>query len=310
MADGKWIEGLNPSMPTTAAAYRVLSVRFAVVRHYLPLAAEHADEDIEHVHQLRVGTRRAGAAIRVFRDILPNRWRRRARRALRSLRRAAGDARDWDVFLLSLSRARPLHNNAGRPAADFLLGYGLGQRRAAQTQLLIATTHDGPVFDEAARQLLDTLDTQRDTGPPFRQFAQQQFHTLLLDFHQTVLADPDQPAELHQLRIQGKRLRYALEIFICCFPEWYREQLYPAIEQLQELLGTLQDTVVGIERMRELSVYLRRHQSQQWSRLRPGLDGYVKSLRAQLPTLRKNFRKWRSLWLELADKAIPMITSS
>jgi CHAD domain-containing protein len=304
MAEGKWIEGLTPSMPAATVAYRVLSVRFAVVRHYLPLAVDKADEDMEYVHQLRVGTRRAGAALRVFREVLPNRGWRRTRRTLRTLRHAAGEARDWDVFLVNLSHARPLQKAASRPAADFLLGYGLGRRRAAQTHLKTVAATDGPAFDEAAHRLLDALDAQRDIGPPFREFAQQQFHTLLLSFHQMVLADPVQPAELHQLRIQGKRLRYALEIFIPCFPEWFREHLYPALEQLQELLGTIQDATVGTERLKELGMYLRQYQPQQWPQLRHGLDGYAKSLRAQLPTLRKAFRRWRTQWLELADQAL------
>ncbi|MCS7271632.1 MAG: CHAD domain-containing protein, partial [Gemmataceae bacterium] len=238
MADGKWIEGLTPGMSVGAAAHKVLSIRCAVVQHYLPLAVEKADEDIEYVHQLRVGTRRAGAALRVFRAVLPNRWRRRVRRALRQLRQAAGAVRDWDVFLVHLGQAKPLHTAAGRPAADFLLGYGLGQRRAALIHLAAVAATDGPDFDEAARQLLAALDEHGGRGPSFRQFALDQFHTLLTGFHQAVLADPSQPAELHQLRIQGKRLRYALEIFVPCLPEWFRDHLYPLIEQLQELLGT------------------------------------------------------------------------
>ena len=62
MAEGKWIAGLTPGMPVADAARAVLAERFAVVRHFLPLAAEKPYEDAEHVHQLRVGTRRSGAA--------------------------------------------------------------------------------------------------------------------------------------------------------------------------------------------------------------------------------------------------------
>jgi hypothetical protein len=67
MADGKWIEGLGPQMPVADAARRVLSERFEVVCRNLPLAMHQPDRDPEHVHRLRVGTRRAGAALRIFR---------------------------------------------------------------------------------------------------------------------------------------------------------------------------------------------------------------------------------------------------
>ena len=64
MADGKWIEGLTPEMAVAEAATVVLAARFEVVRRYLPLAAEKPYDDLEYVHQLRVGTRRAAAALR------------------------------------------------------------------------------------------------------------------------------------------------------------------------------------------------------------------------------------------------------
>jgi len=314
MAEGKWIEGLTPTMPVMEAAHKVLSIRLAVVQHYLPLAVERAEEDIEYVHQLRVSTRRAGAALRVFRAVLPNRLRRRVRRLLRRLRRAAGLARDWDVFLLSLPEARPLHTPSGRPAADFLLGYGLGQRQAAQLQLSQTAGEDGPALTDTATELLEALEDSRDDrGLPLRTFALQQFHPLFTQFHQSVLADPNQPAELHQVRICGKRLRYALEIFIPCFPEWFQRSLYPALEQLQEVLGALQDAAVGADRLKELAKYLRRHYPQPWSRLQPGLDGRIKSLRAQIPALRKTFQKWRTHWLTLAEEihqVLPGLTSA
>ena len=59
MRKGKWIEGTSAEQPVSAAARRALEVRLAVVWHYLPLAAKRASEDVEHVHQLRVASRRA-----------------------------------------------------------------------------------------------------------------------------------------------------------------------------------------------------------------------------------------------------------
>src|SRR5262245_53297140 len=132
MADGKWIEGLEPGMAVADATRRVLAERFEIVCRYLPLAMHQPDADSEHVHRLRVGTRRAGAALRIFRAWLPDRARRRARRALRDLRRAAGDARDWDVFLLGLLTPGKKVPEKARPGMDFLAGYAAGQRDAAQ----------------------------------------------------------------------------------------------------------------------------------------------------------------------------------
>src|SRR5438874_1912100 len=98
MADGKWIPGLTSDTPVVEAARLVLSVRLDVVGHFLPLATQHADDDVEHVHHLRVATRRTAAALRLFRDCLPAKRAKEARKRLKRIRRAAGEARDWDVF--------------------------------------------------------------------------------------------------------------------------------------------------------------------------------------------------------------------
>ena len=43
-------------------------------------------------------------------------------------------------------------------------------------------------------------------------------------------------------RIVGKRLRYALELFIDCFPPTARAQVYPRVEAVQDLLGSANDS--------------------------------------------------------------------
>src|SRR5438105_1865201 len=106
MAGGKWIDGLTAAMPVTEAARLVFDVRLEPIRRSLGRVEKHPQENPEDVHQLRVGTRRAVAALKIFEDWLPGKRYREARRRLRRLRRAAGAARDWDVFLASLTEGR------------------------------------------------------------------------------------------------------------------------------------------------------------------------------------------------------------
>ena len=86
------------------AARRSLETRLAVVAHTLPLAAHLSEHDIEHVHRLRVATRRAAAALKLYRDWLPQKTRRWFKKRLRQIRRAAGEARDLDVLIQRLQR--------------------------------------------------------------------------------------------------------------------------------------------------------------------------------------------------------------
>src|SRR5690242_19116005 len=122
MIDSKWIGGLTPDMPVHKAAEHVLEVRLGAVAYHLPLALEQAHEDPEHIHDLRVSTRRAAAALRIFADCLPAKVHKSSKKYLRRLRRSAGQARDADVFLTTVSarfvRARTLQ----KPGYDFLLG--------------------------------------------------------------------------------------------------------------------------------------------------------------------------------------------
>ena len=159
MADEKWITGLTGDMPAAEAAKKVLALRLAIVRDRLPNAALHAEDDIEHVHQLRVGTRRAGAALRIFMECLPTRLYKKTRNALREIRRSAGAARDWDVFLemlqTRLTRA-PVKQKRG---LDFLLGFAHGQRVLAQEHLHQAHDSKAEKFALRIEQVNQALDT-------------------------------------------------------------------------------------------------------------------------------------------------------
>src|SRR5262245_4246413 len=187
---------MAPEMPVAEAAKAVLAARFEVVRHSLPLAAEKPYEDAEHVHQLRVGTRRAGAALRVFRDCLPRKQHKTAKLYLRAIRRAAGDARDWDVFLIGLPTAKPFETATGKPALDYLVGYGMGERSAAQARLVAAAETSGPGFTEASTALPAAAHAPRGDNPlaNFGDLAATQFGVLIRAFDEAVKANPTEPA--------------------------------------------------------------------------------------------------------------------
>ncbi|HVT29975.1 MAG TPA: CHAD domain-containing protein, partial [Lacipirellulaceae bacterium] len=97
-SNGKWIEGIGPESRIEDAARRSLEPRLAAVARCLPPAAHLAQHDIEHVHRLRVATRRAVAALKLYREFVPRKPARWLKKRLRKIRRAAGDARDLDVL--------------------------------------------------------------------------------------------------------------------------------------------------------------------------------------------------------------------
>ena len=292
MADGKWIEGLTPAMPIAEAAALALAARFEVVRHFLPLAIDSPYDDPEYIHQLRVGTRRAGAALRTFADCLPRKYMRSAKRSLRKLRRASGEARDWDVFLLGLTHSTSLMAATGRAALDFLAGYATGERSAAQAELVEAAAERGPTFVEESIAL-PTLAHEPSgdaAAANFGELAATQFGDLLKAFTEAATAKPNDPAAMHRLRILGKRLRYALELFSGCFPPAFEEVVYPAVERLQELLGGLQDATVGLERLSRLRDRIKRVARANGRRSRKGSKAKRSAARST-PAGRKAFQR-------------------
>lgn len=298
MPDGKWIEGLSPSLPASEAAKLVFAARFAAVRACFEPALAAPGEDIEPVHQLRVATRRASAAVRVFRDCLKKSDRRKVKAALRAIRRAAGAARDWDIFLRHLRSEPKRRTAAGQPALDFLLGYAVGERSAAQDRLNAAAAECG----EELLELCDSLQHKvRDAEGAFSDLSEL-FTAQLAAFTDLVRSDPQDPAALHQLRIQGKRLRYSLELFAPWFPTSFADRIYTALEAVQEILGDLHDAAMMQERLTAIRDFIQARNPMEWIRLKAGFTARLAHLKKQLKTSRERFQKWQADWQQSADQ--------
>ncbi len=301
MAEGKWFTDLNGNTLLGAAARQVLEARLAGIPDRLALAVHEADKDLEHVHQLRVATRRARAALNIFSCCLPDKDFRRARRGLRRLRRAAGAARDWDVFADMVAaralRARQDH----RPGLDFLLGFATGQRAAAQEDLVRTTQRKPRDWQAFVVAILDAVRDPEADGAArhLKQLAMPHLTGLVRELEEAARRDLKPYEHLHQVRILGKRLRYAMEIFAGCFGPELREKYYPAIVDMQEILGQANDSYVASQRLGALGVRLEAGQPKAWKRLQTGLESVLKFHQRRLPSLRRQFETWWKAWVEL-----------
>jgi CHAD domain-containing protein len=308
MAEGKWIGGLAADTPLTEAAHRVLSVRLYAVAEVLPRAVQEADHDPEHVHQLRVATRRADAALRIFKPCLPGKVHKRARRRLRRLRKAAGAARDWDVFLLGLADRRSKKSDKNQPGLSFLFSYAFGQRSAAQADLESVGAEEHRSFDPFLQATIDSVRPADDlpTGAELHQLAKPLLATRLHELDWTAAGDLEDYGHLHQVRIAGKRLRYAMEVFADCFSLSFRGELYPQVEEMQEILGRANDSHVAEARLTDLRGRLRRTWPAEWKRVRAGVESLLRFHQRRLPMERKRFLQW---WAEWSETGAPALTA-
>ena len=126
----------------------------------------------------------------------------------------------------------------------------------------------------------------------------------LKDLELAALADLSEYAQLHQVRIAGKRLRYAMEVFADCFDPTFRDTLYPRIEQLQEILGRANDSHVAAKRLIDLRMLLHRVCPTAWPHLQPGFEQLLRSHQRRLPQERNRFLKWWSQWHPAGSEAV------
>jgi CHAD domain-containing protein len=295
--EGKWITDVTPAMPLAEAARRVIAVRLDLVLHYLPLATHEAERDPENVHQLRVATRRAGAALRTFRICLPTKAYRDVRRTLRTIRRAAGSARDWDVFLAKTTAWGARQVAPRRPGVDFLLGYATAHRAAAQQRLVESASKFLPTASELIAEIAAAIQNPEDrTLCRVMDIAPLRLSQLLGDLDAAAMRDPTDYQNLHQVRIAGKRLRYAMELFGSCFAKPFRTVIYPAVEEMQGILGRANDSHVAAGALQVLWDSLPSVQQAIWRRSGPGIEALLRHHRQQLPRERKRFLAWWKRW--------------
>jgi hypothetical protein len=112
--------------------------------------------------------------------------------------------------------------------------------------------------------------------------------------------DLESTQTLHQLRIAGKHLRYAFEVFIPALHESFREDFYPQLEEIQNLLGEIHDAFEATRVFRRTKKkwkvwrgtkrWERRGLSGfRWRELRSGLDSVLLAYAQQADHARTEF---------------------
>lgn len=292
--NARWISDVSKDDLASAVAVHSIRQRVRIVEHYLPLAATAADQDIEHVHQLRVATRRAVAAVCLYRPFLPKRPRKQLCQELKRIRRAAGAARDCDVMLL-----RHQQQTAEQPLE--CLVHDLRDRRA-EAQQPLCDVYSHMTGQQSLTRLCEEAiaDVEQKTAagrsPRFGRWARRELRRSVRFFFAAEPHDLEDLSAIHQFRLAGKDLRYAIELLAAAFPNRLRERLYPVVEQLQERLGTVNDHAVAIERFREW------REAADQPEVRKQYKKVIKSEQQQLAQALWDFARWwtprRSKWVQ------------
>jgi CHAD domain-containing protein len=255
-----WQGPVRPDLDRKAAA--LIGVR-QVLRSFDDALESNWDGTVHHLddeflHDLRIAVRQTRSLLTESRRILPKDVRRQQREAFRWLGTVTSPARDLDVYVAGWQALTSPLPDADARALEPVLAHLAGQQAIAHAEVAQA------LRSRTARQLrdqwrawLELPDSEviggKQAGKPLGDVigsrimeAQQQ---LLTDGRRIDHSSP--ASQLHELRKDGKRLRYLLEGFGHLGGRKRSRAVIRSLKDLQDNLGAHQDAEVQADRLRQ-----------------------------------------------------------
>lgn len=213
-------------------------------------------DDPEFVHQMRVALRRLRTLMRFFPLFADRQWRDTLGVDLRWLAALLGTVRDWDVFATESLPALI--------AADGGDGEWNGTLDAARAQCTAARVELRQALHSAryARLTLGWLEwlstlalppAEDGDAPSLRRHATKRVRRLFGHLYASPSLTSLDTAARHQVRIDAKRLRYALEFFASLASRRTRTETVKTLTRVQSVLGEANDTMVALHHLEKLA---------------------------------------------------------
>ncbi len=265
-----------------------------------------AAQDIEHIHRMRVASRRLRSALPIFGPYLASKKFDTWQKTVREITRILGEARDTDVQIEHLTEFLSQVGSGQERTGIRRLILRLRQRRAQLQRKVnrgLKKFEQSKLAEQINKKTTDTLAIPEEVNlkdVELLRLGQKRILETLQAFldYGPYVEQPECVKELHAMRIAAKHLRYTMEIF----DPLYDEQLKPylkAIRLTQESLGQIHDCDVWVaylpqfeeeERQRTIEYF---GNSRPFKRITPGLHLYLASRRADRET---EFLKFNQQW--------------
>ncbi|RQS24537.1 CHAD domain-containing protein [Burkholderia sp. Bp8998] len=213
-------------------------------------------DDPEFVHQMRVALRRLRTLMRFFPRFADEQWQSTFGVDLRWLAALLGTVRDWDVFS---TESLPALISADGGSADWD-----GTLDAARVQAMAARVELRQALHSAryARLTLGWLEwlsalalppAAGDDTPSLRRHATKRVRRLFGHLYASPSLTSLDTVARHQVRIDAKRLRYALEFFASLASRRTRNETVKTLARVQSVLGEANDTMVALHHLEQLA---------------------------------------------------------
>ena len=239
---------LQPEMPACRAARTILAHLAGVMR-----ANEdgiRGDIDSEFLHDFRVAVRRARSLLTLLKGVFDPDDNRSLKEDLQAAGKATNRLRDLDVYLLdqqSYENRIPERLRSGIAP----LFTSLKRRRSAESRKTVRfldSAHYRRIIthlEAVARHRPDEA-TAGEASQPIKPLASRvifrRYRKIIKAGRRIDESTPD--ADLHRLRIECKKLRYALEFFRTLYPDKEMKGPVKQLKSLQDNLGRFNDLSV------------------------------------------------------------------
>lgn len=282
---------LDPDLTTRRAVVEIYTLLATTMRQNVDGIL--ADLDSEFLHDFRVANRRTRSGLSLIKGVLPEEAVAHFKQEFRFLGAITGPTRDLDVYLLYEEDYKKRIPEALQPGLHAFFK-DLAARRE-QEQRRLARALRAPRFLE----ILDTWESflaREDMEPSPRAEIPviDTARTIIARRYKRVLKDglaihentPDE--SIHQLRIQGKKLRYAIEFFSSLFPQKEMAVVIKQLKRLQNNLGDFNDLSVQQDMLSDHLAAMRPG-SRRKQELAAALGGLMSNLHQEQLAVRDKF---------------------
>ena len=245
--------GGQPSAPAAGSSIQE-HVQAVLAAQYLSVLAHdpgvRLGDDPEDLHQLRVATRRLRAILRAARGVVEPAWADELRKDVAWLGKQLGPVRDFDVLRGNLRAERDALDPQERRGLDVLLR--ILDKEAATSRELLAEAMSSDRYSTLLDAIEVAVAAPRFTGDDtsLSAIAGKEFRKLRRAVRALDKEPPD--AELHAVRIRGKRARYAAELAEASRGKAATRFIRKA-RRFQDVIGDHQDAVFAEGELRRVT---------------------------------------------------------
>jgi len=254
---------LNPMMPSREAVRSMVSGMLSIARENEAGVINDGD-DTEYLHDYRVCLRKARSLISLLKEVFPAEVQQDLKQRLGDVARRTNELRDLDVYLLEQDRyAKLIPASLGSGIPVMFEDFKKTHEKAYSS---VCRWFNSKPYDQEMQSLLAFFSAADDV--PVTDASEQPIKSLvtrkILKRYRNIcklglaITPETQDAEVHELRIEAKKLRYLLEFFAGLYQARKIKQLVSRLKVLQDNLGRFNDFSVQQD---SLNTYLQGHQT-------------------------------------------------